>query len=78
MEGLTEGRIVHYRMVNNTLYSHDHDCYVAVVSRVRDKDRGIVDLHIFVNSSEDPVRLYRSVSYAETPTEGHWHWIERA
>lgn len=69
MEGLTEGRIVHYGK---------RPVKAAIVSCVVNKAQGIVDLHVFKGDSTFPVQLVRGVEYSEEPEIGKWHWIPKA
>jgi len=88
MEGLTEGRMVHYVMP-----SHEHR--PAIVVRVWDHNgnTGTSNLTVFVDGRNDvkveevdfdpknpDVLLMRctSVRYCEVPEPFTWHWIEKA
>lgn len=73
MEGLTEGRMVHYVKGNPTGHHK-----AAVVTFVANQAQGIVDLHVFQQDSSFPVGLYRGIKYSETPVPDTWHWIEKA
>ncbi len=73
MDGLTEGRIVHYVMPNG---KHRP----AVVVEVWD-GKGAVNLQVFTDSMNDGapnVQWQTSVPFSESPEAGTWHWIERA
>jgi hypothetical protein len=71
MEGLTEGRMVHYCWGNH--------CRAAVVTYVWNKERGVVNLHVFKDGSHPEVpETPTSVLYSEVPQERTWHWIEKA
>lgn len=85
MEGLTEGRIVHY-----VLESGEHR--PAIVVRVwRDPDgnspeNGLCNLQVFTDSNEDgkhndnlpPVFWQTSIEFSEDKRPWSWHWIEKA
>jgi len=78
MKGLGLGRIVHYVMPNG-----EHRA--AIVTKVSDKEAGIVCLHVFVMFAE-AVQGWQSTSpnagnaisvdYSETPETDTWHWPE--
>lgn len=77
MEGLTEGRIVHFVLENG-----EHR--PAIVVKVWDKSTGYVNLQVFTDGSNDGEQ-YASGQYWATsifPNEDHaprtWHWIEKA
>lgn len=81
MEGLIEGRIVHYVLPD------DNDCLTpgqhrpAIVVKVWHE--GAVNLQVFTDFDNDYPRSdghiwATSVEYDENKTEGTWHWIERA
>lgn len=71
MEGLTTGRIVHYT-------DESGECQAAVVSKVWNKSTGLVNLHVFPESSAS-----RPVTSREFDSDGThklytWHWTEKA
>lgn len=71
MEGLAIGRIVHFVGINP-----DHSA--AIVTRVVDKEKGIVNLTVF-HDLEDELSVRNEVPYQEEKTNAHsWHWPERA
>lgn len=83
MEGLTEGRIVHYVMPSG---EHRPAIVVHNWGEVY-SDPGTVNLTVFTDWTNDrhamgvyDKGLYwaTSVKYSEDKTEGTWHWIERA
>ena len=81
MEGLTEGRIVHYVIPDNEPGAGAHR--PAIVVRVW--ANGCCNLQVFFDGTNDgnpelpPVRWVTSVLHDETGTQGRtWHWIERA
>ena len=82
MEGLTEGRIVHY-----VLESGEHRPAIVVrVWRIDGKppENGCCQLQVFTDSDAEgkyndclpPVMWKTSVTFGEGP--GNWHWIEKA
>ncbi len=86
MDGLTEGRIVHYVMP-------DGDHRAAIVVKVWNKDTGVSNLTVFTDWSNDIIgnesdalnaliaagTFWRtSVEYSEEPKPNTWHWIEKA
>lgn len=77
MEGLTEGRIVHYVLENG---QHRP----AIVVRKWGGDTGCVQLQVFTDQTNDGFKegenvVWRtSVVYSEEPKPYTWHWPERA
>ena len=78
MEGLTEGRIVHYIM-------SDGRHRPAIVVNVMDKVSGSVELQVFLSKTDYPYEDSKTITaYAsygpdpETSLLGSWHWIEKA
>lgn len=91
MDGLTEGRIVHYVLPNG-----EHR--PAMVVRVWNKSAGTVNLQVFTDSDNDiaafaadsgVAQTYKeeirrgivwktSVGYSEKDISGTWHWVEKA
>lgn len=78
MEGLTEGRIVHFVVPNG---QHRP----AIVTRVWNPQSGMVTLNVFADEPNDTdwakgknVVCETSVEYSEEPRPRTWHWIERA
>lgn len=90
MEGLTEGRIVHYVLPNG----EHRPAIVVKVWRVADGDvpgvlppsSGCSNLQVFTDSDAEgkyndqlpPILWRTSVVYAEDCRPGTWHWIEKA
>ncbi len=77
MDGLTEGRIVHY--VNHKTGKH----MAAVVTLVWDSARGLVNLFVWPDMHAELEALTpTSVLFDPGATAGHargtWHWIEKA
>ena len=88
MEGLTEGRIVHYVMEDGR---HPGEHRAAVVVKDWKEEAGTVNLAVFVDGTNDyanidvnlatsfmPVVWKTSRMYSEAKTPGTWHWIEKA
>ena len=74
MDGLTEGRIVHYVPSNSAFNSHR----AAVITKVWNKE-GTVNLYIFPDGSFQMKNLTpTSVMYNAEGVSGTWHWIEKA
>lgn len=86
MDGLTEGRIVHYVLPNG---AHRP----AIVVQVWSQTTGTSNLQVFLDGTNDktsfdgvenPPDVSKgmmwglSATYSETPTPGTWHWIEKA
>lgn len=79
MDGLIEGRNIHF--VAKAVDGGDSNHYTALVTRVIDKNAGLIDLTMFDNrESSEAFARYWSVPYSEHPSsEGDsWHFIERA
>lgn len=82
MDGLTEGRIVHY-VLDSGPYKGLHR--PAIVVRVWDKATGMVQLQVFVDGTNDGfapgenVVWKTSVHHDPTGEQPYsWHWIEKA
>jgi hypothetical protein len=76
MEGLTEGRIVHYVM------SDGRDRPAIVVS-VMDKTSGLVEVQVFLSKNDYPYEDGKTMTayasyHADASLLGSWHWIENA
>lgn len=76
IEGLTEGRMVHYVM-NNKVHRP------AVIVQVWNVETGCSNLRVFVDGSndgysDDVVGRATSILYSEDKEPGTWHFIERA
>lgn len=74
MEGLTIGRNIHY-------VTSEGVHLAALVTKVWNKEAGMINLTAFIDNSEhtgDPVMMVTSVEYSEDPQPDTWHWIERA
>ena len=66
MNGLTNGRMVHYVDEDGT-----HEA--AVIIRVVDEKEGVVSLFVFIFTDN----VVYDVKYNETGKPLTWHWIER-
>lgn len=81
MEGLTEGRIVHYVLEGGR---HRPAIVVMVCPKGWGYPDGAVQLQVFTDGSNDGKEyesgmVWRtSVQYSETQEPETWHWIERA
>lgn len=92
MEGLTEGRMVHFVMPDG---QHRPAVVVRVWREVVSACEGYVNLQVFTDSSNDildddmltsfdakairrGVLWKTSVCYDEEKSIGTWHWIEKA
>ena len=74
MDGLTEGRIVHY-VPSGGFNSHR----AAVVTHIWSQATGCVNLHVFPDGSYGiPNTEPTSILYDEAGAPGTWHWIEKA
>lgn len=80
MDGLTEGRMVHY-VPSDAPDEHR----AAVVCRVWSKAEGMVNLKVFWDGENDAKRQDYSVTgwvtsrrYDENMAPSTWHWIEKA
>jgi hypothetical protein len=73
MEGLTEGRIVHYVPAGGFNKNR-----AAVITHVWG-DNGTVNLYVFPDGSYEMGNLTpTSVKYDETGERDTWHWIPKA
>ena len=90
MEGLIEGRIVHYVLPDG---NSEGEHRAAIIVRVFEsmKESGTVNLLVFTDCTNDVdpkdprtasygkgVVWATSVHYSEVPKPRTWHWIERA
>ena len=89
MQGLTEGRIVHFVMP-------DGEHRPAIIVKVWSKESGLVNVQVFTDSTNDydrkletlnPYNVEMKAGLAwrtsirpdlETTVPGTWHWIEQA
>lgn len=77
MEGLIEGRIVHF-VVDDLLNIHRAAIVVNVNSR--DKEKGTCDLFVFSMPQDERggFFMYAEAKYSETKEINTWHWVEKA
>ena len=73
MEGLTEGRIVHYV----DLFEGKHRS--AVITHVWNKETGMVNVYVFPDGSYPTGQLTpTSILFDANTSKNTWHWIEKA
>lgn len=82
MDGLTEGRNVHYVLVDGPNAGQHRPAIVTRVTRNGDApppDMGLCDLEVFT-SLKDGIENFKAenVEFSNTETPGTWHWIESA
>lgn len=80
MEGLTEGRIVHFVLDQGRNKGAHRP---AIVTRVWSKDLGTVQLQVFTDGANDDLdnvvwRTSVMPDLTDEPKPYSWHWIERA
>lgn len=79
MEGLTEGRMVHYVLPEGKSQAEHRP---AIVVKVWSKETGTANLTVFPDWQNDGktegIFWATSVPYSEEPLGGTWHWIEKA
>lgn len=84
MEGLVEGRIVHYVAFNNRhlaaiVIGVGDDKFPSGVSKPQE-----VDLTVFTNMKNVNnvknfgMQFHQDIGFSEEKKPGTWHWIERA
>lgn len=87
MEGLTEGRIVHFVLPDGPHAGEHRPAVVVKVWRRGDgspPDNGYSNLLVFMDGTNDGaqfsgyVNRQTSIEYSEEPRPRTWHWIERA
>ena len=93
MEGLTEGRIVHYVMADGRNRGEDRPAIVVRVWRDAEgkpPENGVSNLFVFVDGTNDYENLPRmdwsfipgvwktSIVHSAEHEFGTWHWIEKA
>lgn len=78
MDGLTEGRIVHFVLENG---QHRP----AIIVKVWNKESGYISLQVFTDGGNDGVQYASGIYWATSinPDEVEkkprtWHWIEKA
>jgi hypothetical protein len=80
MEGLTEGRMVHFVLEDGR---HAGEHRPAIVVKVWNKDVGLVNLQVLCDGTNDylngkDTRWVTSAEYDESGKPRTWHWIEPA
>lgn len=78
MEGLTEGRIVHYVLEGGRNAGQHRP---AIIVKVWGQDNGCCNLTMFPDWSNDGLNgmeWQTSRLFSESGELGTWHWIERA
>lgn len=85
MDGLTEGRIVHYVLPDGVSKGEHRP---AIIVKVWNQETGCCNLSVFQDWSNDKaaptgdgasgVFWATSRLYSETAEPGTWHWIEKA
>ena len=88
MEGLTEGRMVHFVLDEGPSRGQHRPAVVVKVWRVTQEgnlqsspENGSCNLQVLTDDRNDslpPLMWRTSVLYDEAGGEGTWHWIERA
>ena len=73
MDGLIEGRVVHYVIGENIHRA-------AIVINVHSKELGTCDLFVFSMPQDERGGFFMKTNcdYADTKISGTWHWIEKA
>lgn len=71
----TVGRIVHYTNLGDKDGKYPPEQQAAIITRVRDEEKGLVALHIFYPTGQFDMD---SVPFSETYERGHWSWPPRA
>jgi hypothetical protein len=83
MEGLTEGRIVHFVLDQGSNLGQHRPAIVVRVWRVaggKAQENGLCQLQVFTDDANDmlPAVLWKtSVEFDASGKPGTWHWIER-
>jgi len=87
MEGLTEGRIVHFVLLDGPHAGEHRPAIVVKVWRKGDgspPDNGYSNLVVFMDGTNDGphfggcIHWATSVEYSAEPLPRTWHWIEKA
>lgn len=88
MEGLTEGRIVHFVLDHGrSMNEHRPAMVVKVWGPESGYEDGVVNLNVFTDHTNDflpntpgsgGLMWKTSVHYSEEKKTGTWHWIEKA
>lgn len=79
MEGLTEGRIVHYVLQDGRSRGEHRP---AIIVKVWSQEDASCNLLVFTDKTndgyDDPVQWVTSRCYEASGIPGSWHWIEKA
>lgn len=81
MEGLTEGRIVHYVLEDGPNKGEHRP---AIIVKVWSQENGCSNLQVFIDGSNDSVPYSGSVVWKTSRIfdpdhkPSTWHWIEKA
>lgn len=87
MEGLTEGRIVHFVLPDGPHVGEHRPAIIVKVWRQGDgtpPNNGYSNLVVFMDGKNDGdryagcIRWETSVIYSADPNPRTWHWIEKA
>jgi hypothetical protein len=87
MDGLTEGRMIHYVLPEDELCRSAGEHRPAIVVKVWNKESGVINIQVFTDASNDYHEGHAgfhglfwatSVQYDESGASGTWHFIERA
>jgi hypothetical protein len=70
MDGLGIGRIVHFTDTSG-------ETHAAIVTRVWDQETGSVNLSVFVENDERPIKRETSRLFSETREPNTWRWPSR-
>ena len=85
MDGLAEGRIVHYVLPDGRCEGEHRPAIIVKVWEAH-RVQGTVNLQVFTDSQNDylagpathGIMWATSVPYSEEPKPRTWHWIEKA
>lgn len=87
MDGLTEGRMVHYVLPEEELCRSAGEHRPAIIVKVWGKESGVINLQVLTDASNDYDKGHAgasgmfwatSIQYSEDPLPNTWHWMERA
>lgn len=83
MQGLTEGRMVHFVLADGN-HPGEHRPAIVVNAWGGSPHEGRVNLHVFTDFGNDGKQYENggfwatSAPYSEDKLPGTWHWIEQA
>jgi len=81
LDGLTEGRIVHYVLESGRSAGEHRPAIVVKLWEPKGGSMGCAQLQVFTDGSNGDlggVAWRTSVMYSADARPGTWHWIERA